>query len=159
MGRHLLLGFGFTLVLFLVALVGGALVTWLSYGSTPPPVLMGGVPAWAALYSLIIWPVIWGITEEMTYQGYSLPRLEALTGSAWVALFLVSLGWGLQHVVLPLKFDWHFMLWRFAASLPVGIVAVLLYLRIRHLTPLILAHWATNFFSIVTLVILPMVAR
>ncbi len=45
--------------------------------------------------------------EELTYRGYSLPRLEALTGRSWLALLIMTLGFMLQHVALPLV-DWRY---------------------------------------------------
>ena len=42
--------------------------------------------------------MLWGMTEEMTYQGYALPRLELLTGQTWLAVVMVAVGFGLQHI-------------------------------------------------------------
>ncbi len=39
-----------------------------------------------------------GFTEEMVWRGYLLTRIEALTGSAWQAVALTSLGFGLVHL-------------------------------------------------------------
>jgi hypothetical protein len=45
--------------------------------------------------------VIWPPTEEITHQGYSLPRLEALTRHTWVAYLIVGFFWTAQHCALP----------------------------------------------------------
>jgi membrane protease YdiL (CAAX protease family) len=60
----------------------------LLYRSAPAPMPVGPVPLLGALYSLLIWPAIWAVAEELTYLGYALPRLEALTGHTWIALLL-----------------------------------------------------------------------
>ena len=64
----------------------------------------------------------------MTYQGYALPRLEALSGRAWLAIIIVSFGWALQHSALPLMWDWRWALYRFGSSLLIGIVIPIIYL-------------------------------
>ena len=60
------------------------------------------LPTWVTLYSLTIWWVIWAPVEDMTYAGYSLPRLEALTGGKWVLASLVASFFAiLQHSFSP----------------------------------------------------------
>jgi membrane protease YdiL (CAAX protease family) len=108
------------------------------------------------LYSLLVWPIIWALAEEMTYTGYALPRLEVLSGRAWLAVTIVTFGWALQHSALPLMLDWRWAAYRFGTSLLVGVGLSILYLRIRRLLPLIIAHWAANFVSVLMFVVLPM---
>jgi hypothetical protein len=37
--------------------------------------------------------MIWSPTEEMTYQAYALPRIQALSRRAWVAVVVVGFWW------------------------------------------------------------------
>lgn len=155
LGRDLLEGAG-VLVLFMALALGGMLLASLAiYGTveTPPP--FGALPLWAALYSVLVWPLLWGITEEITYMGYALPRLEALSGRAWVAVSIVGLGWAGQHVAQPLG-DSQWMLFRFASMLPIVAVLPFIFLRTRRLLPFIIAHWAANTYAAATAVLLPM---
>lgn len=46
------------------------------------------------------------------------------------------------------------MLWRFGSSLLLGLAAALVYLRLRQLLPLIVAHWAANALSVLLLAVL-----
>jgi len=155
LGRDLLLGVGF-IVLFLILAVGGGMTAGLLiYGATPAPATMVPLPLWGALYSLLVWPIIWAFAEEMTYQGYSLPRLEVLSGRAWLAVIIVSFGWALQHSALPLMLDWRWAVYRFGSSLLIGMVLPIIYLRTRRLFPFIIAHWAANFISVLMTVVLP----
>jgi membrane protease YdiL (CAAX protease family) len=154
LGRDLLMGLALV-VPFALTMVGLAMVfTPVIYGDTPPPAVMIPLPLWAALYSLLVWPVIWAFAEEMTYLGYSLPRLEVLSGRAWPAVLMVSFGWGLQHCALPIV-DWRWAIFRFAVPFVFGIAWSLLYLRTRRLLPLIVAHWAANTAAVLMLVALP----
>jgi hypothetical protein len=153
----LLLGVGLSLLYVVVGVLGGVGATLVLYGAPQPPrALMGGLPVWATLYSLLIWPMLWGITEEMTYQGYALPRLEVLTAQTWLAVLLVTVGFGLQHIALPSIVDGRYMLWRFLPSLLLGLLNAVVYLRLRRLLPLIIGHWAANALSVLTLAVLPM---
>ena len=108
---------------------GGILLASLAvYGTLERQPPFGSLPLWAAFYSVFVWPILWAITEELTYLGYALPRLEALSGRAWLAVAIVGLGWAGQHIAQPLG-DASWMLFRFASMLP--IVAVLLPLMDR----------------------------
>jgi uncharacterized protein len=89
--------------------------------------------------------VIWSFTEEMTYQGYVLPRLQVLTDRSWLAVLLVGFGWALQHCFLPFSLDSRQLLFRFLIFLPLVIVMPILYLRVRRLLPFVIAHWGMDF--------------
>ena len=43
--------------------------------------------------------------------------------------------------------------------MPFAIVLPIIYLRTRRLSPIIAAHWAANFVSVLALVILPLMER
>lgn len=154
LGWDFALAVGLTVLYLVLGGVGGAVLTQIFYGTPQPPVtFMGGLPPGATLHSLLIWPVIWGITEELTYQGYALPRLQRLLGQTTGAILIVGLGFGLQHITLPLLWDGRFLLWRLLPSLVIGLVAAFFYLRIRRLLPFIIAHWALNFLSVLSLML------
>jgi hypothetical protein len=57
---------------------GTSATGWLLYRTLSPPVLLGGLPLPAALYGVLAWPFIWGLTEQMTYNGYLVPRFRVL---------------------------------------------------------------------------------
>ena len=154
-GRSLLIGLGFIILYIFFAVAGGMIFGILIYGATSPPAVMYPLPLWGSLYSLIIWPLIWAFAEELTYQGYALPRLEVITGKPWLAVLLVGFGWALQHSALPLMADWRWALFRFGSSLLIGMVLPIIYLRTRRLTPFIIAHWAANFVSVLMTVVIP----
>jgi membrane protease YdiL (CAAX protease family) len=157
LGRDLLLGVGFIVLYLFLVIGGGVLFGILIYGAAPPAVMVP-LPLWGTLFSLIVWPIIWAFAEEMTYQGYALPRLELLTGRGWLAVIIVGFGWAIQHSALPLMSDWRWALFRFGSSLLIGIILPIIYLRTRRLMPFIFAHWAANFVSVLMTVVLPQMA-
>jgi uncharacterized protein len=125
----------------LVFIYGGTYVAgWIAYGAPAPPYFLGGLPLPAAIYGVLVWPFIWGLTEQMTYNGYLLPRFQVLGRSTSVAVSVVACAWSLQHVFMPLTFDARFMTYRLLASLPLAVFEALLYLRLRRLVPLAIAH-------------------
>ena len=76
----------------------------------------------------------------MTYNGYLLPRFQVLSRSTSVAVAVVAFVWSMQHAFMPLTFDAKFMASRLLASVPFSVFEALLYLRLRRLIPLALAH-------------------
>lgn len=124
----------------LVFILGGVYAAgWLLYGTLTPPYLIQPLPLPAALYGALVFPFVWGLTEQMTYNGYLAPRFQVLWGST-AAVGLVAFAWSFQHVVMPLTFEPTFMVFRLLSSVPNSVFATLLYLRFRRLIPLIVAH-------------------
>ena len=153
-GGDLLLGLVVLIIVFPLFVAGGSLAgRWLYgvYQVDVYPGILGArvLPIWAVLYSRYVWWIIWSPTEELTYAGYALPRIEALSGRKWIAVGAVSFWWTIQHPFLPFIADWRCFLWRFIAFVPGVIALSLIYLRMRRLTPLILAHWVMDIIATV----------
>jgi len=151
-GHDLFLGAGILCLAFPFFIPAARVASWLVYGGLQPlafPGLDTGrvLPLWAIVYTFGIWLLIWSPTEEVTYQGYVLPRIEVLS-QRWIAVSIVSFWWALQHVFLPFILDWKYVAWRFLAFLPSMIVLTLLYLRIRRLPPFFVAHWSMDTIAI-----------
>jgi membrane protease YdiL (CAAX protease family) len=140
LGRDLLLGLALIPV-GLALILGGVYATgWLVYGTLAPPYLFGQLPLPAALYGVFVFPFIWGLTEQMTYNGYLAPRFRVLCRSTSLSVALVSIAWSFQHAVMPLTFDPKFMAVRALSPLPFSVFQTLLYLRLRRLIPFAIAH-------------------
>jgi membrane protease YdiL (CAAX protease family) len=95
---------------------------------------------WASLYGVLVFPFLWGLTEQMTYNGYLLPRFQVLSRSTSVAVAVVAFVWAMQHSFMPLTFDAKFMEYRLLASVPNSLFETLLYLRLRRVVPFAFAH-------------------
>ena len=125
----------------LVFIFGGvAAASYLVYGSPAAPFAFEPLPLPAALYAVIVFPLLWGFTEQMTYNGYLAPRIQVLGGTA-LAVGLVAFSWSFQHAVMPVRFDADYMLYRALSPIPFSIFIILVYLRIRRIVPLAIAHW------------------
>ncbi|HKE93061.1 MAG TPA: CPBP family glutamic-type intramembrane protease, partial [Povalibacter sp.] len=140
LGWDALLGFALIPVSLVFIFAGTYAAGWIIYGTPTPPLFLGGLPLPAALYGVLVWPFIWGLTEQMTYNGYLLPRLRVICRSTSVAVAVVAFTWAMQHAFMPLTFDAKFMTFRLLASVPFSVFETLLYLRLRRLVPLAIAH-------------------
>ncbi len=145
LGRDLGLG---DLAALALAVGIDSVLTRLFYGPSrqPPQVAVArGLPRAASAYSVLVWPVIWGTTEEATYVGYALPRLEALTGNTAGVVALVAAMWALQHEALPLLPDRRYLVCLPLSALPITLTMPLpSLLQGQRLLPLIVPHWASN---------------
>ena len=143
-GRDIFLGVGYYFVAFPFFILGGYVAQRAFYGTSSSPssffLHAHALPLWAIIYSFSIYWIIQSATEEMTYQGYVLPRLEALSHT-WVAFAVVAFWFTAQHCVLGFVPDWRSNICRFVAFLPGVAVMMGIYLRTRRLAPLIMAHW------------------
>jgi uncharacterized protein len=151
-GHDVLLGLGLWVVIFPVFLGGALLASRLVYATLEPPLYPGQVggrtlPLWGMIFSFAS-VVLWSATEETSYQGYVLPRLEVLARRPWKAIVLVGFWWALQHSFLPLVLEWRWVVFRFLAFLPGVLLLMLVYRRIRRLAPLIIAHWPMDILAL-----------
>lgn len=141
LGRDVLLGLLLILPSLAFILGGIASVSLLIYGEIRPPALTAPLPLPAAIYAVLAFPLLWGFTEQMTYNGYLAPRIQALSGSTVLAVALTALPWAFQHAVMPVTFDPDYVLFRMLSPIPFSIFVILLYLRVRRLLPFAIAHW------------------
>jgi len=150
------IGLGIFLIVFPVTIMGGGMVAMLiTYGTISPVFPVGTLsrtlPLLAVLYSRILWWPIWSATEEMTYNGYALPRMYAMTKSRWMSVMIVCFFFSIQHCFLSMAgFQYGFYI--FLTFIPLTLAMELIYLRVRRLTPLIIGHWMMDFFSVLFMV-------
>jgi uncharacterized protein len=154
--RDALLGLALVPACLMFILGGVYAASWLVYGSLRPPYLSGPLPWPAALYGVLIWPFIWGLTEQMTYNGYLLPRFQVLCRSPNLAIAIVAFVWSLQHAFMPLTFDARFMAFRLLSPVPESIFITFLYLRLRRLVPLAISHALMDGATVVIGALLPL---
>ena len=149
------LGIGLFVVIFPVAIFGGgALAQLIVYGKLNPVfpeyTFNRILPLLALLYARLLWWPLWSATEEMTYNGYALPRLIAITKSRCLSVVIVAFFFALQHSFLMLA-GFQFGFYMFLTFVPLSIAMVLVYLRIRRLPPLIVAHWLMDLSNVLFL--------
>lgn len=159
LARDLLLGLALvpaSLVFILGGIYGAG---WILYGTLTPPYLFGRLPLPAALYGALVFPFIWGLTEQLTYNGYLVSRFQVLCRSTTLAIVFVVFAWSLQHSFMPLTFDAKFMTFRLLSSVPNTVFQTVLYLRLRRLVPQAFAHALMDGASVFIGVLLPALTR
>ena len=156
LGRDLLLGLVLIVPAFLLFMIGGMVFGPMVYGRPQAPAAMSPLPLWATVFAALVWPAVWALTEDLTYLGYALPRLEARFGRAWPAVALVTVGWAVQHCALPILPSWQWTLYRFASTVPIALGLTLIYRRTQRLLPFIVAHWALDLSAVLMLVVFQM---
>jgi hypothetical protein len=154
--RDALLGLALIPASLFFILAGVYAVGWLVFGTLTPPYTFGRLPLPAALYGVLVFPFLWGVTEQMTYNGYLVPRLQVVCRSTILAVAIVAIPWSLQHAFMPLTFDAKFMLFRALSPVPFSVFALLVYLRLRRLVPLIVAHALMDGASVALGALLPL---
>jgi uncharacterized protein len=154
--HDVLLGIALILPSLLLILGGIYASSWLLYGTPGQPYLFGQLPLPAALYGVLVFPFIWGLTEQTTYNGYLLPRFQALFRSTAPAIAVVAFVWAGQHAFMPLTFDAKFMAFRWLSAVPNTVLQTLLYLRLRRVVPLAIAHALLDGASVFIGVLLPL---
>jgi membrane protease YdiL (CAAX protease family) len=123
-----------------------SIITQAFYGKDLPPMLsVVHLSTIGELYSLIVWPIIWVITEELFYLGYLLPRLEAMLEKTWLAVLVVIFFWGIQHLAMPFIPDEKYLVSRVLAAIAaICSFPIVFVLWRRRLVPLIGVHYIAD---------------
>ena len=145
--RDLITSFG---IILPTAILGGGLTVLFIFMARAPLGTISehiinplGLP-WHILISMLILPITSGITEELVYRGYALPRLVALTGRRWQGIAIMASGFGLQHAAFVLT-DW-----RLAIVSAIGLACIgagfgiAYFVNKQRLLPLMLLHWQSD---------------
>ncbi len=104
---------------------GGALGQLIVYGKFNPafPQYTHNdrvVPLLAWLYDRFLWWTVWSATEDLTHNGYALPRLVVLTRSHWLSVAIVLFFFALHHSFLMLA-GWKFFVHIFLTFVPLSV--------------------------------------
>jgi len=158
-GRTALTSIGYIFMFLPMSMAGMSLSSYLLFDTFIPQQVMGGIPLWGAVYSVTLWPILWAVAEQVTYQGYALPRIADGVKQKWMAVAIVSFGWAFQHAALPLSLDLRYILLRVLSFIPVAVVMTLLFLRTRKLLPFIIAHWVMDLSAAVTGALIPLLQQ
>ena len=98
------------------------------------------VPAWFIAWTVLVTPLGAALVEELTYRGYALPRMTAARLTPGLALWLTSLGFGVQHVAFPF-IDSGISFYRCLEIFAIGLALGWIYLKLGRLLPLVVGHY------------------
>jgi hypothetical protein len=140
--------------------VAANLITTAFYGSQLPPMIsVVNLPPAGIAYAMLVWPMLWVVTEELVYLGFLLPRLEALTGRTWIAASLVISFWGMQHLAIPFLPDTTYLVSRVTAALAaISLFPIAFVVLRRRLVPLIGVHYIADLATAFLATVAPLLA-
>ena len=136
--------FGILIIAAPVSLLPNIVLAGYFFGSPEAALglLLRPLPMWAAIISLVLFPLTQGLAEISIYFSYLMPKFKEQDMPSWLALSLPAIFLGAQHIAIPLLFNTRFILWRLLMFMPfaflVGIVMnwrprLLPYLAILHI--------------------------
>ena len=110
------------------------------------------LPVWAAYLSLLF-PATIAFAELPTYFGFIKPRLEKILHNRWLALLVAAIFLSVQHITLPLIFDWRFIVWRSLMFLPFALaVGLILNWRPRLLPYFMIGHALIDLSTVIMII-------
>lgn len=113
--------------------------SYLFYGYMPVTMIQP-LPVWAAVVSLVFLPISIVFAEMPLYIGYSIPRIQTVTGSKALAYVYPLFFYALQHSFMPLIFETNHIISRFFIFIPLLIMVALWNNRKKDLVPLMIGH-------------------
>jgi len=107
--------------------------------------LVRPLPVWAAVLSLLAFPLLQGIVEIPTYMLYVMPRLERQGVKPWLAITLTGFFLSAQHVFVPFIPDLRFITYRLVMFLPFAfLIAIVIRWRPRLMPYIGIVHILMN---------------
>ena len=108
-------------------------------------IIRAALPPLGLLFAVVLFPITQGLVELAFYFLYVMPRL-AKQINPWAAYALASLFLGIQHAMIPLRFDPAFFTWRLLMFIPFAfLVGAVLKWRPRLLIYLAVVHVLMDF--------------
>jgi len=98
------------------------------------------MPTWFIAWAVLVTPLGAALVEELIYRGYAQPRLIAARLTPGLAVWLPSLGFGLQHVAFPF-IDSGVSTYRCLEIFAIGFGLGWIYLKLGRLLPLVVGHY------------------
>ena len=105
-----------------------------------PVIMVQPIPLWLAIVNTILLPLTIVFAELPLYFGYSLNKIEEITGNKILSIIYPMFFYALQHSFIPLIFDWKYILFRFLSFLPLMLTLGIIYYKKRNLKPLMIGH-------------------
>jgi hypothetical protein len=99
------------------------------------------LPMWAAVASIVLFPITQGLVELPLYFSYVMPRLSARRFPDLRPVILPAIMLGVQHFAVPFAFDLRFITWRALMFIPFAFAAgIILHWRPRLLPYMVIIH-------------------
>ena len=147
----------FILCSVILAVAPAIAFAYLMYGRYPYELVpsFSSIPMLIVIVFLVVSPVVNSAIEEITYNGFIFPRLEAKVKNTAVTVLWVLLFFTIQHVFITFAPDFKYMVWRLLSFVPLLLFWIIVYSRMRRLTTLIIVHWFMDAFALLSILFTP----
>lgn len=152
--KDLLWGFLFIFLSIIIATSSSIGFGFLFYGRFPNELMLSfkDIPTILIILSIIIFPAVNSVLEEIIYNGYVFPILEQKLKNTVFAILIVLFFFTIQHVFITFKPDFKYLIWRLLSFVPLLFFWIMIFVRMRRLTTLFLVHWFMDTFAILSIV-------
>ncbi len=153
----MLLSIAFIFVSIVLGVGAAFLFGYIMYQRYPYELIpsFSGIPWFMIIIFVIVFPIVNSFIEQITYNGFLFPRLEAQVKNTRTSIFIVLFFFTLQHVFITFAPDVKYMIWRLLSFVPLLLFWILVYAKMRRLTTLIVVHWFMDTFAIVSILFAP----
>lgn len=133
--------------LFICAMLPNILLSILLYqdpqiGST---FLIGDIPFFFVLINITIFPILQGLVELPFYFSFIMPKIQNLTHNKWVYIGLPVLFLSIQHMVMPLRFELTYIIYRSLMFFPFAVfIGFLMHKKPSMMPYLVIMHILMN---------------
>ena len=155
--KDIMLSLAFIILSIIIAVSSSFIFGYLIYGRYPFDLmpLFSDIPIVIVIIFVVIFPVINSILEEITYNGYIFPRLEAKVKNTNIVILIVLFFFTLQHIFIMFLPDIKYLTWRLLCFVPLLAFWIIIYKKMRRLTTLIIVHWSMDTFAIMSIIMAP----
>ncbi len=155
--KDIMFSIAFIILSIIIAITSSFLFGYLIYGRYPYDLLplFTDIPMVIVIIFVVIFPVINSILEEITYNGYIFPRLEAEVKNTNIVILIVLFFFTLQHIFIMFVPDLMYLTWRLLCFIPLLAFWIIIYKKMRRLTSLIIVHWFMDSFAIISIILAP----
>jgi len=98
------------------------------------------LPIWAAIITLLLFPVTTALAEIPFYLGYCTTQIKRITNNEFLSIFYPLFFYALQHSFMPLIFDWQHITLGFLKFIPLLILLGIWYYKKKDLLPIMIGH-------------------
>jgi uncharacterized protein len=155
--KDIMISLAFIILSIIIAISSSFIFGYLMYGRYPYDLIprFSDMPIVIVISFVVIFPIINSILEEITYNGYIFPRLEAEVKNTNIVILIVLFFFTLQHIFIMFVPDVKYLTWRLLCFVPLLAFWIIIYSRMRRLTSLIIVHWFMDTFAIVSIIMAP----
>ncbi|HBZ25680.1 MAG TPA: hypothetical protein DEO54_05490 [Rikenellaceae bacterium] len=153
--KDLITGLFFIFLSIIIATSSSIGFGYLLYDRFPNELMLSfkEIPTLVIILIVLIFPLINSVLEEVTYNGYIYPRLELRLKNIALTVIIVLLFFTIQHIFITFKPDLKYMIWRLLSFVPLLFFWIMIFVKMRRLTTLILVHWFMDTFAIFSILL------